>query len=380
MVRIGRYTSALSLTALGILLLLDHAGKLDVLAVLRVWWPAALVALGLELIILQSLNRHQPTRAKIAFGTLFGAAVLGSFVLVAARGSDIHLSQVQRWTEGFSLGFYDSDRAKHSFDKGTITIPLRDSGQKVTISAVNGHVTLGEGPVSDIEVKAVVYINESDRSEAEKLAEKSGVQVKDEDGIEIVGYGEPYGTGDLRRPRVDIAVTFPQGSVPSDVDVRVGSGSVTWDRLYGVKELTLDVKNGKIAGAKTSGWLHAKLLNGDIRLSELNGASDLEIINGTMDISQASAAVKAKTVNGDISIGSSSVGGNWDVSSTMGKITLAWPENADVDVTAKTNFGEIETDWPLNAEDRKAYGKLGSGAWRISIDTKADVVLKKFTP
>jgi len=187
MVRVGRYTAALTLTIVGVLLLLDHAGSLDAIRILRVWWPAALVALGLELIIMQSVYRQPGTRVRLSISTLLGAAVLGGFVLIASRGDDFDLSKIQKWAEGANLGLFDSVRAKHSFDKELTIVPV-DS--RITIQDANGQVTLKQGPVSDIEVAAKVYVDISDAVKADQIAEKSGIQVSGSDGTQIVAYGE----------------------------------------------------------------------------------------------------------------------------------------------------------------------------------------------
>ncbi|MBW5449387.1 DUF4097 family beta strand repeat protein [Cohnella sp. CFH 77786] len=383
MIKIGRYTAALSLTSLGILLLLDHAGVLDALRVLSVWWPVALVALGVELILVQSVHRHEGRRVGFSFGTLFGAAVLGGFVLIAARGNEINLSSLRQWTDGIGWGFYDSERAKHSFDKGVTVVPIRDPSKKVTISDVNGDVTLREGSGSDIEVKAVVYVDVTDRTKAESLAERSAVQVMEGESVEIVANGQPYGKGNLRKPRMDITVTLPRDRMPSSLEVLVGSGSVRLERLTESVHLALDVKNGDITGERIGGTLQVKLLNGDIRLADLHGNADLESVNGNMEIRNPLAALTAKNMHGDILVRSGSVGGDWNVSSTIGDVTLAWPENAGVTITAKSTFGDIEDDWSLQVREhedsgtQELSGKLGDGSRHISAETVGDIKLEK---
>jgi len=377
MVRVGRYTAALSLTVLGVLLLLDHAGSLDALRILRVWWPAALVALGVELIIVQSINREPGTRIRLSLGTLFGALVLGGFVLIASRGADFNLEKLHRWADEWNIGLFDSNRAKHSFDKGMVSVPVND---RITISNANGKVTLMQGPVSDIEVMSTVFVDLSDEAKASLVAEKSQIQVSNEDGVQIVAYGEPYGTANMRKPRMDIVVTFPQDRMPKHAAVHVGNGSVQIDGLPdGSMELSLDVKNGDVSGEQIGGTFQAKLFNGDIALTDLHGDANVETVNGDMTIMNPAAGITAKTVHGDIEIHGDSVGGNWQASSTMGDIRLAWPESAGVQVSAKTEMGDVSSDWPLRVTEHSASGKLGDGAWSIVVQTHMDIALERFT-
>lgn len=381
MIKIGRYTAALSLTALGILLLLDHAGFLDVFAVLGAWWPAALVALGIELIVVQSIHRQEGKRVRISFGILFGAFILGGFVLAAARGSNYHFSSVQEWTRGITWGLYDSDRAKHSFDKGVTSVPLPAPGTKVTVSDVNGNVTLTEGPVSEIEVKAVVYVDVSDMDRARELADRSSVRITDDDGLQIAAYVEPYGVGNLRKPRMDITVTLPQGRVPVSMEVNVGSGSVRLDQLTESSELALDVKNGGITGNNVGGGLHAKLLNGDIELTGLMGDADLEIVNGDLKVRDPKAAISAQTVTGDVSVRGSAVRGDWKASSKIGDIDLAWPEGTGVTVSARTTMGDVNDSWSLDRDGNEVSGTIGDGTRKITAETHGgDISLEKLEP
>lgn len=380
MVRIGRYTAALSLTALGILLLLDHAGYLDALGILRVWWPAALVALGVELIIVQSLNKQEISRVKIAFGTLFGAVAFGSLVLAAAKGDELRLGEWQEWRDGVRWGLFDSDQAKHSFDKGVTVVPMRDPERPVVISNVNGNITLTEGPVADIEVKAVVYVDVSDRKQAEELADRSSIQVTEGSRTEITAHGESYGFVNLRKPRIDMIVTFPQGRNLSSLELDLTTGSVRMERLTVPADIRMEVTNGEITGEQIDGTLHVKLINGDIRLFGLERDAELEIVNGEMEVADPQAALSAKTVNGDIEIRSATIGGDWTVNSTMGDLTLAWPEGAGVNVKAKSSFDHVDTAWPLSVSEHEASGKLGSGDWQITAETNAKITLDAYGP
>lgn len=377
MVRVGRYTAALTLTMIGVLLLLDHASSLDAIRIIRVWWPAALVALGLELIILQSIYREPGTRVRLSFGTLLGAALLGGFVVIASRGADFDVKSIQQWAERFNVGLFDSAGAKYSFDKELTVVPVDG---KISIDDANGHVTLKQGPVSDTEIAAKVYVDVSDSVEADRIAEKSGIQVSDGDGTQIVAYGEPYGAANMRKPRVDLVVTFPQDRMPEQIAVNVGNGAVRVDGLEAAASLVLDVKNGDVEGERIGGAIQAKLINGDVRLTELRGDAVVDVVNGEVKVVDPMAGITAKTVHGDIDIRSRAVGGHWHVTSTVGEIKLMWPETAGADVSAKSRIGDVNSDWPLHITDRSASGKLGDGAWNIEVQSQLDITLMRSEP
>jgi hypothetical protein len=380
MIRIGRYTAALAMTGIGILLLLDHGGAVDAMAILRVWWPVALVAFGVELLIVQGVLRKEGTRVRLAFGAMFGAAVLSGFMLVATQGSELRLSSLQQWTDGVSWGLYDSEHAKHSFDKGIQVVPLLSPDDTVAITDMNGQVILKKGPVKDIEVHTSVYVDMSDPMNAATIARQSYVEIKGGKRTEIVAHGEPYGMGKMRKPRLNLTITIPEGRLPSSVEVGVGNGSIRVEQLPESKDLVLDVKNGDISGEGIGGSLRAKVLNGDVKLSRLDGSATVETVNGDIELLEVRKAISAKTVNGDIQLRSPVVGGAWSLSSTLGDITIAWPEDAGVKVKAATGFGDVHSDWPLDGGQREVSGTLGDGTWTITANTKADVSLKRFEP
>ncbi len=378
MIRIGRFTAALCLTVLGVVLLLDHSGAMDALRFVRTWWPAALVALGIELIVKQSLQRQAGTRLRFSFGAMFGAVILGGFVLIAAKSDELRLGELQNWPLDWGWSFYNGNQAKYTFDKGAIVIPMPNTSRKVSIQDLNGHVTLTEGPVTGMEVKAVLYIDAEDQAQAEMLAEASGVRVEEGETLIITAQGESFGPANLRKPRMDLTVTFPKGKVPSELEVNVGNGAVKLDRLPNAVQLAVDVKNGEITGTQIGGMFRAKLLNGDIRMDELLGNADLDVVNGDVKVQNAASALHVKTVHGDIEVRSAAVGGDWKMNSTIGDVTLAWPEEAGVRVSAKSSFAGVNTSWPLQLTEHEAFGTLGDGTWRITAETHSDILLDKF--
>ncbi|WP_169306781.1 DUF4097 family beta strand repeat-containing protein [Cohnella pontilimi] len=380
MIRVGRYTAALSMMALGVVLLLGHWGAVDAMAILRVWWPVIVVVFGVELLIVQGFFRKEGSRVRPAFGALFGAAVLSGFIIVATQGSESRLSWLSQWTDGVTWSLYDSDHAKYSFDKEMTVVPPLPSDGVLTITNVNGRVILQKGPVRNIEVRTSVHVNVSDRANAEDISGKSYVEIKGGRQTEVIAHTQPYGIGKMRKPGMDMTVIFPEDGMPSSVNVKVVNGEIRVEQLPDSRELVLDLKNGEIGGQRIGGTLRAKVINGDVKLAQLSGDATVETVNGDIVLQDANKAVWAKTVNGDVVVRSPVVGGNWTIASTVGDISLSWPETAGVNVKATTGYGRIRSDWTLSHEERSAQGKLGNGAWTIRADTQADVSLKRLQP
>jgi DUF4097 and DUF4098 domain-containing protein YvlB len=379
-VRVGRYTAAGTLTALGILLLLDNSGQLQIFEVLRHWWPAVIVAFGLELLFVQAFNRELGTKIRIAFGTLFGALFLSALVMAGTRGSEITFPGLPAWAAGVSMSF-QGDHAKFSIDQELKVVPMRDTVKSVSIQGSNGTVTLRHRPVADMEIRTVVRVDVSERARAEELAAQSAITVKDGEMIEISADGQTYGTGQLKKVQMDLTITFPDGRIPAHLLIQTGNGDVLVEAWPdSASQLEIDVKNGDITADHVLGSVQVKTMNGDVRLSEIGGDAEVEVVHGDIELTEAGHSVKASTVNGDIRLRSSKVGGDWDVSSTMGDLTLAWPEGTGVKVRASSEFGDIGQDWQLREGNKEVSGVIGDGSRSITAETHTDISLEKFAP
>lgn len=395
MIRIGRYTAALGVIAIGILLILDHIGVLDSLAVIGNWWPALILAFGVELILIQAIYRDPGQRLRFDFGGFIGAVVLCGFVLVATQGSQFKFAWLPQWFNGIVHQY--SDESGLSFDKGKTIVTLNDNTRKVSVKDGNGRIILKQGPVSQIEIDTVVYVSGADASEAEEIARQSSIEVQEGENIEISANGKPYGMGNLRKPRMNLTVTLPERTLP-ELDINLDNGGVELQPLRSDNLIELDVKNGEVTGGGVDGRLNVIVYNGKIKLSQLKGETALETMNGSIQadrvegtlnadtkngsivLNEVFGSLSAETVNGSIDIATSKVGGSWNVKSVMGDLVLAWPEGASVRVDGESSFGDFNTVWPFTVQDHRITGSLGDGTHRISLDTHGDISLRSNRP
>jgi hypothetical protein len=394
MIRIGRYTAALGMITTGVLLVLDHLGIVDSLAVIGTWWPALLLAFGVELLLMQVIYRDPGHRIRFDFGGFIGAAILTGFVVIAVQGNQFKLTWLPQWFDGIVHQY--SDESGQSFDKGAITVDLNDTIRKISFKDSNGRIILKQGPVTAIEIQTMVYISGA-AGEAEDIARQSTVDVRDGDHIEIIANGKPYGKAKLHKPRMNLIVTLPQGRLP-ELEVDVDNGVVDLQRLSSEQLIAVEVKNGDATGSGVDARLDVTVFNGKIRFTGLKRETTLDTMNGSIHAEQVEgslaadtkngsitlnnvfADLEAQTANGDISITSSKVGGSWDVSSVVGDVVLTWPEEAGVSVDGKSSFGDINTVWPLNVHDHRVVGTIGDGTHRMTVETHGDLSLQKYEP
>jgi DUF4097 and DUF4098 domain-containing protein YvlB len=68
-----------------------------------------------------------------------------------------------------------------------------------------------------------------------------------------------------------------------------------------------------------------------------------------------------------------------DLVTTYKPITLTLPENADVAVSANSEYGKIRSDFPvyLNGDEKGARLELGKASVTVHLKTSSNIILKK---
>ncbi|AIQ50811.1 DUF4097 family beta strand repeat-containing protein [Paenibacillus sp. FSL R7-0331] len=280
-----------------------------------------------------------------------------------------------------------------SFDKGMTSIEMGTDTDIIAITGVNGSIELKQGSGKQIEVHTTVVVDHASRIEAEAAAAKSGIKIQDGNELSIKTYGEATGGGSRYNTSIHLTVTLPK-TVKAGVQAELNNGNVLLSKVTAdgpiilssdngnitVKEsgssLTLHTDNGEvtITGAKKSAAV--SVVNGNINVNKVTGPLDIRTVNGNLSVEDAYSSIKAESVAGNIHIESSKVGGHWDVSNTAGNVSLAWPEQADVQVEASATFGEPETDFPLTVKGGRVSGTIGAGTYRIEASSLAGLSLQ----
>ncbi|AIQ45187.1 hypothetical protein R70723_04205 [Paenibacillus sp. FSL R7-0273] len=278
-----------------------------------------------------------------------------------------------------------------SFDKGTTGIKLGADTERIAITGVNGSIELKQGSGTQIEVHTRVVVDHASRTEAEAIAARSGIKVQKGKELSIKTYGEAASS--RYNISIHLTVTLPK-VVKAGLQAELTNGNVLLSKVTAGGPITLAADNGNIT-VKESGSdlvLHtdngvvtiagvqksaaASVVNGNIDANKVTGPLDIRTVNGNLTVKNAYSSIKAESVAGNIHIESSKVGGHWDVSNTAGNVSLAWPEQADVQVEASATFGKPETEFPLTVKGGRVSGTLGAGTYRIEASSLAGLSLK----
>ncbi|MHA6531706.1 DUF4097 family beta strand repeat-containing protein [Paenibacillus sp. BAC0078] len=344
-------------------------------------WKLLLTGATVATVVFYIGNGAAESRQVVESVFEFSAPVPASKPLPTAAAVTVSSQAVTRT----SLGGY-------SFDKGTTRVNVPSSTQSVSIANTNGTIDIQEGNVKDIEIHMTVDVDQASKEEAKRAADKTGMRVSKGAKLEIKTYSEPY--GNLHYPSINLTVTLPQ-KLKAALEVKEENGNLTLSKLSNTGKIKLSTVNGNIeaSGIENDISLHLvngnvdvsdaeasvtiSLTNGNVEANQITGPLEMKITNGDLTARNALSTIEAAAVSGSVDIASKKVGGNWKVSTTFGDVELAWPGSADVQVDAKSSFGEIETDFPLTVKNHKATGKIGKGTYRIDVQSMAELSLLK---
>jgi hypothetical protein len=232
----------------------------------------------------------------------------------------------------------------------TYRVPLA-AGSSLWIRDVNGSVTVEPGHGDSLAVSAVKTFRHSDPATV-RLAAVPGA-----DGVAICALWDAAGhcgPGDEYRehyaPQSDVAVQF-----------------------------TVRVPRGVRIDATT--------VNGAVRIVGASAATSARTVSGDVSVETSRGPVKALVVNGGIHATLSGVADSGAVKliTVNGGVTLELPARADATISANTMNGAIESDFPLDVNDKfvghHASGAIGRGGRRIELSAvNGSVRLKKAAP
>lgn len=415
MLKVGRYTAALLLMTVGVMLFLDQTTGSDYLAYMFDWWPIVLIGLGVEYLLFNVLFRNGEKPIRLDMGGLI-LSVLISAVVVGVTQSDRVPAQ---WFKNLdfniaNLNWSFSSESGYSYTKEPVSINLPAGNRKIIIDNSNGSVEIRSGSGSSIEVNTVVWVDKVDEGEAADISNTSAVEYSGSSTLTITAKGTEY-TGSFpnkRKPRMNLIISVPAAHA-ADYELRLLNGKLEATELAVREEMkasttngdiTLHSINGKVVAHTTNGTVELTNIGGNVEAGTTNGAItatdvkggvdadttngavviekavgmvDVRTLNGKITIHEAAAGIKADATNGSITVSSSQVGGDYDLHSLASAVDVRIPSSANVEVKASSSFGSVSTDLPFVVEGKKISGKIGSGDHLIKIETNNKIHVNK---
>ncbi|HZU43555.1 MAG TPA: DUF4097 family beta strand repeat-containing protein [Terriglobales bacterium] len=153
--------------------------------------------------------------------------------------------------------------------------------------------------------------------------------------------------------------------VPADamVNVRTATGSLSAQGLQGDVVLVGDA--GPVDARNLSNAsVHIKTLNGPIALANIsNGQLDVTSIGGDVNMNSVTGSrVNVNTASGKIVyVGDFAGDGTYTLSNHSGDIDVTIPQNASVDITARSVTGSVQNDFPLAQKTHSSFASTTQG-------------------
>ncbi|WP_405170689.1 DUF4097 family beta strand repeat-containing protein [Paenibacillus sp. FSL H8-0280] len=425
-VRVGRYTAAALIIAVGVLLILDKRWGTDYVYEMVDWWPFLLVVLGVEYIVLflwtrrknkvQSDNPSNPDeQIKVRFrpdakGILTSLILAASVFIVTEQDHYMHLWNRVSLNLGAASMDY-SQAAGYMEDKGTIRVPVRMDTSDLVVEGVNGDISVQRGDTDEIEVRTVIWVDQTTEVQAKAVAAASFVEADGTKVIYIKATGKTYGDNEKTQPRMNLTITIPDDR-RFNLDIRTSNGAILLNRPEAISTILAETGNGRIRITNAVGDISGKTLNGDVIVANAIGNVDLdsnrgdmkargisgdvdlatqvgsisiadsvgefiaETRNGNITLDGANLGIKAQSLNGSINIVSTKVGGDWDVYSAVGAINVLLPDRGDYSLAGSSSYGDLSTDLPFKVQNKTIEGQLGEGEYRVKIEGNSDLTIQ----
>lgn len=111
---------------------------------------------------------------------------------------------------------------------------------------------------------------------------------------------------------------------------------------------------------------------GNIEVKGVNGEMEISNVNGAITLESVSGSASADTVNGDVKVSFNSIAkdANMAFSSLNGDVDVTFPSSLKADVKAKSDMGEIFTDFDMlvSANKPEVREKTSSGSYKVKIE------------
>lgn len=160
------------------------------------------------------------------------------------------------------------------------------------------------------------------------------------------------------------SIDLENGKLMGDLTIYAEFGGITLTQVY-AENYTMESSNGDIL---------ADRIAGNVTVSGAFG--EIDLANGE------DCVLDIKNDNGSIAYsGSLFSGKNHTIINQFGSVTLEIPEDTNLDIDLKTDFGVIETEFPVTLQGQidptAMVGQINAGGELLKIETtNGDIVLK----
>lgn len=291
------------------------------------------------------------------------------------------------WGGKWSLTFAEGHTAATPFEETRPT-----TANRLVLRNTRGDVRLSPAGDGQVRVKALRRVWAPDQREAERLAERLPIEIREEgEALIVEGPGaRPF----HERIRVDFDIEVPErlsvevhlirgdvhvGTLARALAVSVVKGDVHVDSCAGI---AAQVTSGDISVRHCAGDAAIHSTRGDVQLTQASGDAAVTTRRGDVSLrSDRGGRVAISAMRGDISvrIRAFAAGGSAAVRTLHGDVSVAVPASARCRFDASTHSGDVHSSLPLKevvADRRRLSGVLNTPDVEVAVSTThGDVTL-----
>ncbi|MCK8487206.1 DUF4097 domain-containing protein [Paenibacillus sp. MBLB2552] len=414
--RSGRFTAAVLLLAVAVILLRDAITGRDELRLLIQWWPLVFVLWGVEHILILAWNPMKKTQARRRPHVDVKGLLLSMFMAFSVFAITQQDQYMHVWNrvslDLTAAGAEYSAEEGYRVEKPQLDIPIDLDTERIVVDGMNGDIEVRKAEIDHIIVRYTVWIDQLGTEDARRIAAVTSVEAKEGKTLGLSVKDKAYGETGRRHPRVNVTLIVPENRF-LDLDITTSSGGITLTGVQTMKQVKLQTGNGDLRLWDVIGDVSAKTLNGDVELYRIfgeaqvdtqggnikgrgiTGKASLSTLVGDITLTEAQDGIQTRTKNGNIRvdgvplglqaeslngkiyISSRLIGGDWDVYSAVGELRLELPEDGNYELKGSSGYGDIYTELPFAVEDKEIHGMIGSGDYKLKIDGNSDLYVNK---
>lgn len=351
--KIGTWTTGIGLICIGVFVILNTSGWAS-WHILSYLWPLLIIGFGLELILSRVL--YPEVRLRVSgLATVFIIIVcLASFGQFAVErvGSSLN------WKIAFGPSYLSKIQGQ---------VPIDSNIHKIDVEITSGDVTLKGVDGSTVSYDGELPIPAGSQDEADKRM-KDDWEVKKEGDTLILQLNAQKSISlfDITRAKGTLIVEVPKALLSK---VGEANGSVHVNGMNAGSDVR--TINGEVMFQSIQGDVSASTTNGACHATKVQGMVNMHTTNGDISANNVAGKLTGHTTNGSVDV-SSAIGGNWDIHTTNGSISLDVNKDASAQFSADTTTGKVQGDlsWKYD-DDHEHHGtaQLGSSQYGVALHT-----------
>lgn len=354
--KVGRWTAGISLVFIGVIWLVSNLIDVSLWTVLPYFWPFVLIGLGIEYIYKQRTREEE--EEKVSFD---GGAVTVLFIVMLISGGLFSLqnSGIATGISLFGNNWNTSVEFHEEYDASEM--------ETAFFEFTNGSIVVVGEDVEKVTIEGEIKSNHNNEKDLLKELNKQK-RVKEGRDFE---FSITQSTSSFlfvnNNLSANLTITVPKHIYVTLVTV---NGSIEVNDMASDGEFT--TTNGNIRAETIVGNLDVRSTNGALSIKGINGDVSARSTNGKIEIVNVTGDVNVRGTNGAIEVKSDQLGGNWDATTTNGKIDIDFPEGSSVAIEGETTNGSVDGNlsWTRKYDrarrNRQGEAIVGDGAYKIT--------------